>query len=854
MSTIPKKIFQPIPFVFPRYKDVPLEKYANSQYSKHFRYMKNSSDDKFSHYYRAKICPDIAFHDMLDEMEKEGTLETFIFFFINALPDIFGISPFNIVEILCSHKIVKKNIAHLSSFKLSLLCCRLSSEISFPTLICILQEAVKHIKHSEAHIVASFLFTTLISLSNLIDHQQKMIEANLQDDTIQFNQPFVNIFNKIMIEIIENHIQVLSLRSISYITQEFIPKLDATAPSPQFFIENSYRCPLNTTFTISLILGQTYSSLLNFGEKTKKALTKIFILAPIQTRDAIIYLINKYPDLESSDSFISNIISFNNPLFLIKKKQTFLEISHYESPSKNSLNNCVKKSSKKLEKKSLKSSKKSYDDDDDDSNESIDENKLDSDDSNENYNLHLNNTIYRFLSKFDQRVLHSQSILEIAQILHFIETSVISSEIDPLAILALTVKLLSLFPLFLDNNENQKFWFVSSALCSLMKIGSNLFGQSKHMKIPICHFLDNLLISRFSMIPEIVTFPVEIIENHIKSIDELILSNFEEWFDFILSQPPMFVNIHIISLILKEKSDLVVTYNFLKENIYEIIKQSTLLLQTKSFKALNEISELWIEVVSFFNLFEIEDSIKFSYQTLRIVFDCIMKFRETDEEGCCYFLQLLERIIICPIYHFTLCSFDTLIFNLIPDYQQPNVCSNFTIHPRQNYQEFQRLKKSELMSMLHLKPYVTFQTLRFLNKMLEKNGSNYEINAIFGLPSYLTIFKLARACATYLSKNEYDEITMEAANIISKLCENKYTQGIIHCIIKSIPEGYNFAPIPENVQPTVLELQSVINEIVPNRIQKIELGFKMWKKEFEKGTPIENLIRFAENEIQNVCK
>lgn len=800
MASIPKKIFNPLHYKFPR-NDVDIKKFEFSKYKDHLNFMMDSTNSDFSQYYLAKICPDIAFHNLLEEMEKENTIEIFVTLFINSLPDIISISPANILESIVDLKIIQQSKKFSSSLKLSILCCRLSTECSFAVLTIILKEAFNQIKDSESHIVASFLQKILISFSYLSDKSDELIIESDTKDKMSFIPPFFEEFNKFLSQVFEYHVQVLSLRTISYMMQEFINHLDTMAPSPQYFIQNPERCSINSAITISLILGQVFNALSDLSENAKKVLISLFLLSPVQVRDAIIYQIEKSPNKNSNDDFIIGLISYNNPEFMPKWKE-----------------------------------------------------------SNMSNSVYLNNKTYHFTTHFDQIMNDSQLVLEISHFFHFIESNSIETEIDPLGIVAITSKITNIFPILLGKLEYDKFIFLSYALCSLSKILMNLFGRSNYVKFPILYYLDVLLVSPFSTMPEHLTYPVEIVEKHIKSIDSIILDEFEDWFEFVFDQQqqqpqkqqhqqlPMFANLHILSLIIHEKNDLTSTFNMIKEKEQIIIRQSAILLQTLSFKALNEVSERWIEIVSFFTLFDLDEAARFTYITLRLLFNCLSSFHESmNEEGSCYILQLLERLIVCPLYHFTICAYESMISTIL------NCAFSEEKESKENHEEDEEEKEKRKVdkdeNIVNNLPSEIFQSIHFISKIFEKNGTNYEVSAMFGLPNYPTILKIARICVNCLNKNEYVETSNIAAALLSRILENKYCRSIIQNIIKDAPEGYYFDVVEESTSLTVLELQSRIDEIVPNRIKKIELGFQMWNQGFDNGTPTDILIRFARKTI-----
>ncbi|KAK8887276.1 hypothetical protein M9Y10_038314 [Tritrichomonas musculus] len=786
MAFIPKKIFKPLQYTFPRNDEYENENFEFSKYQKHFKHMKDSkdSDQDFSQYYLAKICPDIAFHNLLEEMENEDSIGAFISYFINLLPDIVGISPSNILESIFSLKIIQQSKTYLSTIKLSLLCCRLSSECSFAVLIILLREAYQNIKDSRSHVVASFLQKILIAFSRLSDKSSGTSQIKDNEDSISFIPAFFEEFNKFLSQIFQYHVHVLSLRTISYMMQEFVDELDIMAPSPQYFNQYPQRCSIKSSITISLILGQVFNALSDLNEVAKKRICKLFVLAPMQVRDSIIYLLEKRQNRNSNDLVIVGFISYNNPTFLPKTKEDAMNDSGY-----------------------------------------------------------LNNKIYRFTTHFTEIMNDTQSILEIPQFLHFVESNSVENEIDPLGIIALTTKITTIFPILLGKLEYDKFLLLSHSLSSLSRIIMNLFGNSSYSKIPILYYLDILLISPFATMPEYLTYPVEIIENHIKAIDSIILEDYEEWFQFIFDQQqqaqqqpqqqqpqqmPMFANLHVLSLIIHEKNELTSTFQMIQEKVQVIIRQSTILLQTLSFKALREIPEIWIDIVSFFTLFNLDDATKFAYITLRLLFNCLLSFHKSmNEEGSCYILQLLEGLIICPIYHFTICAYESMISSLTACCCQDN--ENNTNNS----------------------PHELFQSIHLLAKIFEKNGTNYEISAIFGLPTYPIILKIAKICVSCLKSNQYVEVSEISAKLLARIIENKYCRAIVQNVIKDVPDNYDFDEIEENTNSTVLELQSRIDEIVPNRIKKIQLGFQMWKQNFDNGTPIDVLVRFAHKAIFN---
>ena len=784
MEQVPivKKIFEPIEYFFKRYEDVPLSKYANSQHISDLNYLKNSKDSNFSSYYSSKIVPKILKNDLLKNLEKEQTLEIFVIFFIDALPDIIEISPENVLQLICDLSIVKNSETYLNTLKLAILSCRASSKCSLVSLSLILQESLNYIEKSKAHVVASFYFRVIIAWSYIINEPTGVISNtekiydfdNAEQHRRMLNLTFVKLFNQSVGLIIENHPHVFSLRTISYVSQEFVNELDITAPSPRAFIDNPDKCTLSTAITISLIIGQIYNALnLTLDNSTSKqikmTINEIFSLAPIQARDSLLYLVNKFPDIKPQDSIFKKLISFRNSYIIPDGKETLFQ--------------------------------------------------------NEDF---VTNALNHFLFKFEHRIRYPDSILELSQILNYSLNQDLYLNIPPINLIALLSKCLKRFPLFLTNHDVHSFLYMSSVICSLSQMLFSLFGKSENIKTPLMYYLDILLISPYNIVSKPLSFPAEEIQKHISIIDNLILNDSNSWLNFTLyslpmldlNKLPMFANLHTLSLIIKNNSDSYDMFNSIKKNINGIIRSSVSIMGSLSFKSLNDISTLWIEIISFLSEFNMIEAIRFAYQTMRTLLNLLCNLEKSEEESSCFILQLFRQLILSPIYHFLLCSYDSILAYMID-----------------------RLD-------FRVAPGTSYQLLLFFNQLLEKNGTNYEVNAMFGMPSYPILVKLLTSCVKIITDSIYKEANYASMNIISLLQENKYSHDICSSFAKKLPDS--FQKINDHKllsSPTVLELQSEINKIVPNRVKKVEIGFKIWKNCFPQGTPIKELLEYAQRNI-----
>jgi hypothetical protein len=407
------------------------------------------------------------------------------------------------------------------------------------------------------------------------------------------------------------------------------------------------------------------------------------------------------------------------------------------------------------------------------------------------------------------------SVIEIRLIFRFLCIDGASGAVEGLQVVALLSEFFKSLQLQLSKLNYLMFTEICKTVEVILSFAIERFGQLDSFTVFILHFADVLLICPFQLRPIPLTFASEPVDRKLKKLECYILPDPLGWLDFVLSGTPCFASLWVISNVVGLLSGVENSCHEIEMRFLPIVKFSMQMVSSFSFHSLNTVSSLWVETVTFLAESQTQHWIEFAFIALKCIDDALVLSREKDFVECnCYFFQFLERLLVCPFFHITLCQFDDFIGH----------------------------------QLFPASPPSAFCFLKCLQAVFAKTGYGTIAQTMFACPSWLTIIGIAKFCVGCFSDAHLATL---AHACIDCLIENPFCCAILAPFEPELGAwSRRLREVPVGAR-SVLELQLAVNRLVPSRVAKLELALLVLHSDRLQRASEEEILAFLNGAIRN---